>query len=322
MGYKILNTIDSYSEEAKPILESLGEVTYKSDFTQEEFETTATGYDVLVVRLGLDIREAFLEKATNLKAIATATTGLDHIDLETAKEQGVAVVSLRGETEFLNTITGTAELAFGLLLDLARLTPWAFESVRRYEWNLEGFKGHNMAGKTLGVLGLGRLGRMMARYGHAFGMRVVFCDPNVKNDAEEEYRRYAKVDFEMLVRESDALSIHVHLKEDTDNLFTAEVLQKMKPSAYLINTSRGKIVNQDDLIAALEGKHIAGYATDVLEGETEFIRHFADHSLVEYARTHENCIIVPHTGGLTYESRRDTDVFITEKLKRFLISLG
>ena len=318
MSFKILSTIDSYSEEARPILESLGNVIYKSDFTQEAFEAMAPDYDILVVRLGLDIRRGLIERATNLKAIATATTGLDHIDVKAAEEKGVAVVSLRGETEFLNTITGTAELAFGLLLDLARLTPWAFDAVKRYEWDLERFKGHNLAGMTLGVLGLGRLGRMTARFGKAFGMRVLFTDTEVSGDEQEEYRAYEKVDFDTLVSESDALSIHVHLKDDTDNLFTKDVLAKMKSSAFLVNTSRGRIVNQEDLIAALEAGTIAGYATDVLEGETEFIKHFGNHPLVEYARTHQNCIIVPHTGGLTYESRRDTDVFIAEKLKRFL----
>lgn len=318
MKYTILNTIDSYSDEAKLLLESIGTVTYKSDLSQEAFEALAPDYEVLIVRIGLDIRKPLIDRASKLKAIATATTGLDHIDLAVAEAKKIAVLSLRGETEFLNTITGTAELAFGLLLDLARLTPWAFEGVKRYEWHLEEFKGHNLAHKTLGVFGLGRLGRMVARYGVAFGMRVLYCDPFVSTKDDPAYASYEKVDFGTLVSESDALSIHVHLKDDTDNLFTEDVLAKMKPTAWLINTSRGRIVNQEALIAALQGGRLAGYATDVLEGETDFIRHFADHPLVEYARSHRNCIIVPHTGGLTYESRRDTDVFITEKLKRFL----
>jgi len=158
MKYKILNTIgETYTEKAKKILSTLGGVTYKTP-SQEGLSAIISDYDVVVVGLGLRFHKEILKGAKNLKVIATATTGLDHIDVEYAKERGIEILSLRGEDQFLNTITGTAELAWGLMIDLVRFTPWAFDSVKNYKWEREKFRGHNLYGKTLGIVGMGRLG--------------------------------------------------------------------------------------------------------------------------------------------------------------------
>lgn len=311
---KILNTIgDTYTGKAREILERIGTVEYKTP-TQEELIELIPSYSILVVGLGLRFDKSVLEKATELKAIATATTGLDHIDVEYAKERGIEVISLRGETEFLDTITGTAELAWGLMISLARHTVPAFESVKNHEWDRERFRGHSLRGNTLGVLGAGRLGRMMIRWGKAFDMRVIASDPSV----DVASLGAEAVSFDDLLTQSDMLSIHVHLSSETENMFNAEALSKMKKSAYLINTSRGKIVNEKDLLTALEEGRIAGYGTDVLANELSFGKIFDSDPLVEYAKTHANCIIVPHIGGMTFESREATDIFIASKLKSFL----
>ena len=125
--------------------------------------------------------------------------------------------------------------------------------------------------------------------------------------------------FDELLVASDAVSVHVHLMPDTDNLFDKKALGKMKKTAVLVNTARGKIVNESDLLDALRKEAIAGYATDVLSDELNFKDNtFSTNALVEYAKTHTNCVIVPHIGGMTYESREATDVFIAEKLARHL----
>ncbi len=373
---KILNTIgDVFTPAARAELEQVAKVTYLIP-SQEELRETIREYDAALVGLGLTFNRAVLERAEKLRVIATATTGRDHIDLEAARECGIEVLSLRGEEEFLNTITGTAELAFGMLLDLARRVPWAFESVKRYEWDREQFRGHSLAGKTLGIVGLGRLGRMMAREAAGFGMRVIFFDPYVEEtprlfgetsgveeesgilaqdagrretpDVEEKSRGERsssgvahrscgssdvehslvhhgamKVDFVTILRESDAISTHVHLTPETENMFGDREFAEMKPNAYFINTSRGKIVDERALLAALEQGKIAGYAADVLADELSFeTAGFSHHPLVEYAKTHENLLIVPHIGGMTVESRAATDVFIAQKLARFLRGRG
>ncbi len=316
-AYKILNTIPGdFSEKGKEILSSLGETDYSRP-TQSELEEKISDYDILFVQLGLNVNQAVIDKGKKLKLIVTTTTGLDHIDVNYAKSRGIEVLSLRGETAFLDTISGTAELAFGLIIDLMRNTHASFQSVKNYEWNTKKFCGYNLYGKTLGIVGLGRLGKMMARFGNAFKMKVLAVDPDVTVEEMKELN-CEKVDFENLLRQADAVSVHVHLAPETENMFNAEVFEKMKKSAYLINTSRGKIVNENDVLESLKNKTIAGYAADVLAGELDFGKTFSNHPLVEYAKQNNNLIIVPHIGGMTYESREATDVFMALKLKQFL----
>lgn len=318
MTLKILNTLgEAYVPEARTVLERLGTVEYRS-FTQEELEKNISDYDIAVV--GLDVRydATVLKNAKRLKAIATATTGTDHIDMHYAKENGIEVLSLKGETNFLETITGTSELAFGLLLDMFRNITHGHIHVINGEWDRNKYKGNNIRDKVLGVVGFGRLGKMMAHYGKGFGMRVISYDPFVDEEVFTK-KGVEKVSFEELLKESDAISIHVHLTDDTKYMFNEKVFSDMKNSVYVINTSRGMIVNEKDLVKALKDGVIQGYAADVLDGELFFDENGTHkHPLVNYSRTAENVVLTPHLGGMTYESRRDTDVFIAEKLARFL----
>lgn len=317
MKYKILNTIGSkFTKEAREILKELGALDCL-DLSQKELAEKITNYDVLLVGLGLNIDKNIINKAKNLKAIATATTGLDHIDTEAAQEKNITILSLKNETEFLDSITGTAELAFGLIIDLMRLTPWAFESVKNYEWQRENFRGHNLFGQTLGIVGLGRLGKMMARYANAFGMNVLAYDPRI-NDNIFAKNNCEKTSFEKLIQTSDIISLHVHLSPETENMFNLSAFKQIKKTAFLINTSRGKLINENDLLKALEKKQIAGYATDVLADELNFNKSFQNHPLVEYAKNNNNLIIVPHIGGMTHESRENTDLFMAKKIQKYL----
>ena len=314
MAYKILNTIGKdFDPEAKKILNTLGKVDYVIP-TNQELLKKIEKYDVVLCGLGLNFNSEVLSKAKNLKFLVTATTGLDHIDLKYAEEKGIKVLSLKGEDDFLNTITGTAELALGLLISSSRHIPSSTQSVLKGEWNREKFKGHSLNGQTLGVVGLGRLGKWMARYGEALGMKVLFTDPKV----ESSNLNWKKVGFEELLKQSDFISIHVHLNPETEFLFNKKTMSLMKKTAYLINTSRGKIVHEGDLMTMIKQKKIAGYTADVLDGEILFTKNSCkNHPLVKFAKEYSNVIIAPHTGGMTYESRRDTDIFIANKLKKF-----
>ncbi len=316
MEIKILNTIgDAFADEGKAILKKIGDVTY-AQMDQSALPEVIDGYDAALIGLGLNFDKPVLGAAKKLKVIATATTGLDHIDVSYAKEKGIEVLSLRGEDAFLDTITGTAELAWGLLIDLVRRVPAAFDSVKKYEWKRDNFKGISLRGKTLGIVGLGRLGKMTARYGKAFGMKVVYADPTQDPHAFPDYE---KVTFDELLAQSDCVSIHVHLLPETENMFDTAAFKRMKAGAYLVNTARGKIVDEKAVFIALQGGRLAGYATDVLADELSFeTSGFKRHPLVEYAKTHDNCLVVPHIGGMTTDSREATDVFMAEKLARFL----
>lgn len=314
---KILNVFGkNFTPEAARILARLGAVEYR-EVTQPEIKKIIGQYDIIVMGLYPELNRGVLECATKLKVIVTATTNLDHINLTYAAKRGFAVLSLAKEIDFLNTITGTAEIAVGLMIDLCRFSPWAFDDVKSYHWRREHWRGHNLYGRTLGIVGLGRLGRWVARYGAAFNMNVIAYSPHT---AEKEFGALGvtNVSFNTLLKESDIISIHVHLKDDTRHMFDKRAFTKMKKSAYLINTAIREVVKENDLLAALRKGTIAGYGTDVLADELWFDEGFKKHPLVEYAKTHRNCIILPHIGGMTHESREATDIFMTQKLQEYL----
>lgn len=310
MSEHILVTLPSFSDDAKPGLEAIGAVTYDIP-TQEHMDASINQYAILVVGLGITFHKETLEKATNLKILATATTGLDHIDVAYAESKGIQVVSLKNEKEFLDTITGTAELAFGLMIDLLRMTPSAACAVtEKGEWRREDYRGQSLYGKTLGIVGMGRLGKIMAAGAAGFRMNVIYCDPYVEQDVFPDYK---KVSFDALLQESDVVAVHVHLSDETENMFSTDAFVSMKNTAVLINTARGKIVDEEAVIKALEERQFAGYATDVLSGELDFPKTNVEDPLITYAKGKKNVIIVPHIGGMTADSRIATDIFIAEK---------
>ena len=231
---KILNTLGShFAPKAKDILDTLGDVDYR-EVTHKELLNVADQYDIIVVGLYPMIDKEVMDRAKKLKYIAIPANTIENIDEEYAKLKGITVVSLWGELEFLNTITSTAELAMGLLIDIVRFTPWAFDTVKNYKWDRENYRGYTLYGKTLGVVGMGRLGTWMARYGKAFGMNVIFYSPHTK---ESSVPGCAKVTFDELLANSDAISLHMHLNKETENMFNADAFKKMKKTAYLINTA-------------------------------------------------------------------------------------
>jgi len=301
-----------YSEKALQIFRSLGEV-YFGGAPREDAK-------ILVVRLGYKIGSSWMDKMPNLKIIATPTTGLNHIDMEEAEKRGIKIISLRGHTAFLERITSTAEETLALMLALVRKLPWAFDDVKRGNWNRDAFKGHQLAEKTLGILGLGRLGKMVARYGHALGMKVIASDPNVTAD-EMKQLGVGYVSMEELFRSADILSVHVLLTDETKNLVKERHLKLMKPEAVLINTARAEIIERGALEKALKEKWIAGAAVDVMWDEEGDGGHLKNSSLLEYAKINSNLLIAPHFGGATYEAMQITEEFIADLVKKELTSL-
>lgn len=307
---RILNAEpDGYAEEAREILRSLGELVERR-MTQQALEAEISGYDVLVTRLGLSINAAVLS-SPRLMAVVTATTGLDHIDTEAAAAYGVETLSLRGETAFLRDVPATAEHTWALLLALVRRVPQAFQSVLDGAWDRDRFRGTELRGKTLGLVGVGRVGTQVARFGLAFGMRVVGHDPAPETSVDGvEY-----VDsLDEVLRAADVVSLHAPLDDATVGLIGARELELMRPGTLLVNTSRGAVVDEAALIEALRSGRLAGAAVDVLAHERN-----ARHSpLVAYARIHDNLIVTPHIGGATVESMARTEVFMARKLAHFL----
>ncbi len=247
--------------------------------------------------LAVRLERWHMELAPGLRVICTPSTGTDHIDMAAARELGIQVLSLKNETAFLDSVTSTAEMAWALLLALVRRLPWSFAAAQQGDWARDRFRGHQLSGKTLGILGYGRLGRMMTDYGRAFRMRLMACDVRTVQAPSD----VAMVDHETLYEKSDVVSIHVHATPDNEHLISRQVLAQMKSTAVLINTSRGVVLDEAALLDALQDGGIAGAGVDVIHGEWREDLH--DHPLLAYARTHDNLVISPHTGGVTYEAQ-------------------
>jgi len=303
-----------YSPVARSLLKQMAEVVEK-EVSRAELLKELGDYDVLIVRLGHHINRDVIRAGQCLKAIVTATTGLDHIDVEHAQLHGIAVLSLQGEDQFLRDVSATAEHTWALLLGLHRWIVPAFMAVRRSEWNRDAFRGHELKGKRLGIVGLGRIGKKVARYGQAFEMDVAAHDPFTDEWLPNVAWKSTLPD---LLETSDVLTLHIPLNSGTKGIIGARELTMLPQGSVLINTSRGELVDELELVETLESNHLAGAALDVIRGERDG-EGLAESPLLAYARTHDNLLITPHIGGATHESMAKTEVFMVQKLKRFLI---
>ena len=234
-----------------------------------------------------------LGKFPDVRVLGCNMTGIEHLPWAEINKRGIKVISLQGETKFLETITSTAEHTIGLMIALMRNYKDAFCPTIYTRNDLQ---GHKLRGKTLGIIGYGRVGKQVKRMAEGLGMKVLTLDEEDSQD-----------DLCDLLKKSDVISIHIPLFCNR-GFFTKEMFNMMKPTAYLINTSRSVVVEKGALTDALKNNIISGAAVDFIE----------DFALVEYARTHDNLILTPHIGGNTFEDRKATENFIKSKVKHFL----
>ena len=270
-------------------------------------------YEALFVKLGVSIDRSVFEAAPELQFIVTPTTGLDHIDLEEAEKRGIQVISLKGEVDFLRDIKSTAEHTWAILLALLRKIPAACSDVCEGHWRREPFLGTELNGKTLGIIGYGRLGTIVAGYGQAFHMRVIV------NDTDEDKLAHLAPGLEpsnldYLLRESDIISLHIPSDSRNYHFLNQDKADRMKKGVVLINTARGEVVDGQVLLQALEKGQIAAAAIDVIEGDSSWDQGIPEEqALVEYARRRDNLLITPHIGGYALESIEGTRAFVVDK---------
>lgn len=311
---RILNAEPAgYAADARRVLTGLGELV-EAPLARDELVRAVADCEVLIVRLGHQVDREVLDAAPRLRAIVTATTGLDHVDVAHAARRGIAVLSLAGETEFLRTVHATAEHTWALLLALVRRIPAAVESVRQGGWDRDRFRGRELAGKRLGLVGLGRLGRRVARYGLAFDMAVAAYDPYATDWLDAVARAAALGD---LAARADVLSLHVPLNAGTRGLVGRREIAALPRGSLLVNTARGEVVDEDALLWGLESGHLAGAALDVVAGERDRAGGPAPR-LLAWARSHDNLLVTPHIGGATEESMARAELFMARKLAAFL----
>ncbi len=303
---------EGFSDEAVARLREVASVELQPCAAAELAEVLAS-CDVFWFRLGHRI-DAEALRGARCRVIACPVTGLDHIDEAACAARKVRIVSLRGETAFLRRVRATAELTVGLAIALMRHLPRAAASVLAGQWDRDAFRGSELFEKTVGLVGVGRLGSICAEYFRAFGMRVLGCDP--RPDVPDWIERRTLLE---LVAESDVISIHAAYNPSSHHLIDARVLAAVNPSAVLINTARGAIVDDSALLGALREHRLAGAALDVIEGEPNI---GLEHPLVDYARQHDNLLLVPHLGGNTRESFVKTELFLADRVIEALVAAG
>ncbi|WP_242360475.1 phosphoglycerate dehydrogenase [Anaeromyxobacter sp. SG17] len=297
---------DDLSPEAVRILQAAGlDVDVRVGLRPEELERIIGDYDGLAVRSATKVTARLLEKAARLKVIGRAGVGVDNVDLAAATRRGVVVMNTPGGS----SIT-VAELALAMILALSRHVAAATASVKGGKWEKKRFQGHELAGRTLGVVGIGNIGSVLVERALAMRMRVVAFDPFISPEAAAKLGA-SLVDLETLWREADVVSVHVPLTEKTRNLVDAAALAKMKKGAILVNCARGGIVDERALAEALRSGHLAGAGLDVLEQEPPP----ADHPLLAL----ENVLLTPHIGASTEEAQSAVAIAVAEQLSDYLV---
>ena len=293
---------DPIDEEGVKMLREAGlTVDLRTDITAEELKKIIGGYDTIVVRSRTKLTEEVLKKATSLKAIARAGVGLDNIDTRYAKERGVEVFNSPEAP-----CNAVAELVIGLMLSMARHISVADSTMKQGKWEKNKLTGIELSGRTLGVIGFGRIGYMVGKKARALGMKVLAYDvlmDKLRHFVEEIGAN--DVDMDTLLAESNFITVHVPLLPQTKHMISTKQFIKMKTGVYIINAARGGIVDEAALKAALESGKVAGAALDVFEQEPS-----PDPELIR----RENVVCTPHIGAGSVEAQLGNSTIVAEKL--------
>jgi D-3-phosphoglycerate dehydrogenase len=299
---------DSLAPEGLEILERAPgiDVDYRPGLDPGDLLQAISDAEGLVIRSGTKVTADVLRAAACLRVIGRAGIGVDNVDVRTATEHGVVVCN----TPEGNNVT-TAEHAVALLVSLARHIPQATASLKSGRWDKGRFTGMELYNRTLGVVGLGNIGRIVAQRGQGLGMRVIAYDPHITVEVAAKLD-VELVGFEELLSRSDAITVHVPRTKETDGLLSTEAFARVKPGVLLVNAARGGIVNEAALLEALESGQVAGAALDVFESEPPP----GDHPLLQ----HEAVICTPHLGASTDQAQRNVAVAVAEQVRDFLLT--
>jgi len=285
--YKILIS-DGLDESGKVVLRAAGDVADIDGISADNLLKDIADYDALIVRGRTKVTPAVFAAGKKLKVVGRAGIGVDNIDLAAAKAAGVAVVN----SPLATTVT-VAELALGMMLALARELPRADASMKGGKWLKKEFEGIELFGKTLGVIGYGRIGAAVAKRAAAFDMHILGYDP-IKPADQIRQEGGEPVSFDELLARSDFVTLHLPLTPQTKNMLNAAVFEKMKTGVYIVDAARGGVIDEEALVVALNSGKVAGAALDVFSAEPPGLT-----SLV----AHPKLIATPHIGAQTLEAQ-------------------
>ncbi len=287
------------------ILKKAGlKIVEKIGVSTDELKKVLPNIDGWIIRSGTTVTRELLEEAPKLKVVGRAGVGVDNIDISEATLRGIVVMNTPG----VNTVAA-AEHTIALMLSLVRNVHRGHSSLVEGQWDRHKLVGSELRGKTLGVIGLGKVGSEVIKRLHGFGMDILGFDPYIKAENYEfDFVEFCDVD--RLCRESDIITLHVPLVDSTNDLIDFERLKSMKPSSYLINCARGGVVNEEDLAVALEQGILAGAAVDVFESEPALDTPLA---------SAQNILLTPHLGASTQEAKEGVSRAVCEQVRDFLL---
>jgi D-3-phosphoglycerate dehydrogenase len=300
------------SREAMMILENAGKVVWADCRNEDDLiRKVCENKPKVIVSEYFRITSQVMDASPNLRGIVVWGVGYDHVDVEAASERGIYVVNTAG-----SNAESVAEHVFGLILCLSRKIHRLDDFVRTGRWVTReesglppGLVAQDIYGKTIGIIGLGAVGSRVARIARGFNMRILAYDPYISPETARE-RGAELVSLEKLLRESDFITLHVPLNKETERMISVKELSLMKPTAYLINTSRGRVIDEEALIKALEEKKIAGAGLDVFIEEPVSL----DNPLLKF----DNVIVTPHCAGNSIEALEKTSLMVAEEVVRIL----
>jgi D-3-phosphoglycerate dehydrogenase / 2-oxoglutarate reductase len=297
---KIIIT-DAVDKKCVGILEKAGyEVNYKPGMPKEEIQKVIKDYNGLIVRSDTKVTPDIIELMDNMEVIGRAGAGVDNINLEAATKKGIIVMNTPGG----NTVS-TAEHTMALMLSMCRNVAQANQSLRAGKWDRKKYKGTELQGKTIGIIGLGKIGREVAVRSKAFEMRVIGYDPVLSEDVASKLG-FNMVDLDKIFEESDIITVHVPMNDQTKNMISEKTLAKCKDGVKIINCARGGIVNEEDLLKALDSGKVSGAAFDVYVSEPpDFNGPFIQHPKV---------VTTPHLGASTEEAQEKVAIQIAEQI--------
>ena len=296
---------DEVDQSLNKILTDNGlQVTYEPEITPDQIKEKISQFNIVIVRSRTKLTKELIEKADKCKIIARVGVGLDNIDLDAAKAKNIRVINA-----VEGAMTAVAELVLGLMLGLARQIPRADRGIRNGQWLKKELKGTELKGKYLGIVGLGNIGKRLGRLAKGLNMNIIGYDVVPIDPEFVKEVGMMKADLDTLLQSSDYISLHVPLLESTHHMINAEKLATMKPTARIINTSRGGVIDEDALYDAIKNGKLGGAALDVFESEPA-----TGHKLAEL----DNVILTPHMGAMTKEAQALAANVIGEKIIQIL----
>ena len=274
------------------------------EYNEDYFIKNISKYTILVPHLYLDLSSKLIEQAHNLKYLFTPSTGTNHIDLKAVKKNDINFYCLSDNADFISEISSTAELAWLLILAANRkIIPLNRRVISENSWKNNDIRGNQLKNKTIGIIGFGRLGKMVYEYAKSFDMNILIYDINENSVLGFENH---VVDFDGLIKSSDVITLHPKLNETSFEMINRRSIKLMKDGVIIINTSRGDVINSDDLLSSLESGKVGFAALDVLKNEFHSGK-LPNDPLIEYALDQNNSdkiLITPHAGGATLDAHK------------------